>query len=129
LRRVTRILTQHLDLELRRQGIRSTQTPILRALYQKEVWSMAEMSDWLGMDRTTLVRNLRPLERDGLLKLVGGGRGHPVELTITPKGRKQVEQYMPAWQTTQGEIVKTLGAERWAAILNDLELAANTLRK
>ena len=49
---------------------------------------MAELSECLGMDRTTLVRNLRPLQRDGLVKAVGGGRGNRVELTITAKGRK-----------------------------------------
>ena len=39
-------------------------------------------SDWLGMDRTTLVRNLRPLERDGLVKSTGHGRGNKVSLTL-----------------------------------------------
>jgi DNA-binding MarR family transcriptional regulator len=90
---------------------------------------MAELSDWLGMDRTTLVRNLRPLQRDGLVQAVGGGRGNRVELAITSKGRKQIEKLAPAWRSAQSAVVKTLGERRWSAILTDLETAALALNK
>src|SRR5207249_5128817 len=92
LRRVTRAVTQFYDSEMRRHGIRPTQGTILSSLQAKESWNMAELSDWLGMDRTTLVRNLRPLQRDGLVQIGGGGRGRLVELAITAKGRKQMEK-------------------------------------
>ncbi len=68
LRWVTRKVTQFFDAEMRRHGIRPTQGTILAALNARDSWSMAELSDWLGMDRTTLVRNLRPLQRDGLVE-------------------------------------------------------------
>jgi DNA-binding MarR family transcriptional regulator len=90
---------------------------------------MAELSDWLGMERTTLVRNLRPLQRDGLVQAVGGGRGNRVELAITSKGRKQIEKLAPAWRSAQSAAVKTLGEKRWSAILTDLETAALALNK
>ncbi len=129
LRWVTRVMTQFFEAELRRQGIRATQAPILLALNAKDDWNMAELSDWLGMERTTLVRNLRPLQRDGLVTTGGGGRGRRVELAITAKGRKQVEQFMPAWRAAQSAVVKTLGEKRWSAILSDLETAALALSK
>src|SRR5438067_184335 len=129
LRRVTRKVTQFYDAEMRRHGIRPTQGSILASLNSKESWNMAELSDWLGMDRTTLVRNLRPLQRDGFVKTAGGGRGNRVELTITTKGRNQVEKLTPAWKSAQCAVVKTLGEERWAAILSDLEKAALALNK
>src|SRR5688572_2217905 len=88
LRWVTRVVTQFYDAELRRHRIRPTQGTILLALNARDNWSMAELSDWLGMDRTTLLRNLRPLERDRLAQAVGGGRGGMVELSITAKGQK-----------------------------------------
>jgi len=90
---------------------------------------MAELSDWLGMDRTTLVRNLQPLQRDGLVKSIGGGRGGKVEVSLTAKGRKKVEEGLPTWRSTQSAVVKTLGEKRWSAILSDLEAAALTLDK
>jgi DNA-binding MarR family transcriptional regulator len=129
LRRVTRIVTQFYDAEMRRHGIRPTQGTILLALNAKESWTMAELSDCLGLERTTLVRNLQPLQRDGLVTADGGGRGNRVELTITAKGRKQVEKFMPAWRAAQSAVVKTLGEKRWSAILSDLETAALALNK
>lgn len=129
LRRATRTVTQFYDSELRRQGVRSTQTPILQALCSQDVWSMADLSEFLGMDRTTLVRNLRPLERDGLLEMDGGGHGRQVELSITSKGRKHVEGFTPFWQAAQDKIIKTLGSERWAALLDELDTATSALKK
>jgi DNA-binding MarR family transcriptional regulator len=129
LRWVTRKVTQFFDAEMRRQGIRPTQGTILASLITKDSWTMAELSDWLGMERTTLVRNLRPLQRDGLVKAGGGGRGRLVELAITPKGRKQMEKLTPAWKSAQSAAVKTLGKKRWSAVLADLETAALALNK
>ena len=85
---------------------------------------MAELSDWLGMERTTLVRNLRPLQRDGLVEVGGGGRGRRVELAITAKGRKQIEIPRRLGGAAQNAVVKTLGEKRWSAMLSDLETAA-----
>ena len=128
-RRVARVMTQFFDAEVRRHGLRPTQTPILGALQARDGWGMAELSDWLGMDRTTLVRNLRPLQRDGMVQAVGGGRGSRVELSITAKGRKKIKESLPAWRSAQSAAVKTLGEQRWSAILSDLETAAMALNK
>ncbi len=129
LRWVTRAVTQFYDAEMRRHGIRPTQGTILASIVTKNSWNMAELSDWLGMERTTLVRNLRPLQRDGLVQINGGGRGRLVELAITAKGRKQIEKLAPAWKSAQHAAVKTLGDKRWSAILSDLETAALALNK
>ncbi len=126
---VARTMTQFFDAELRRHGIRPTQGSILLALKARESWSMADLSDALGLERTTLVRNLQPLQRDGLVLAEGGGRGGRVVLSITAKGRKKIVQSMPAWRSAQNAVVKTLGEARWSAILADLETAALALGK
>src|SRR5689334_9988899 len=108
-RRTARVITQFFDAEVRRHGMRPTQTPVLGALQAKSGWGMAELSEWLGMDRTTLLRNLRPLQRDRLVRAKGGGRGGHVELEITPKGRAVVAKTLPAWRSAQAKVVATLG--------------------
>jgi DNA-binding MarR family transcriptional regulator len=129
LRWVARVVTQFYDAEMRRHGIRPTQGTILTSLNARKSWNMAELSDWLGMERTTLVRNLRPLQRDGFVQATGGGRGNRVELAITAKGRKKIEKLTPVWKSAQSAAVKTLGEKRWSAILSDLETAALALNK
>ena len=129
LRRVTRVVTQSFDAELRKYGIRITQTPILSALNARSGWSMAELSDWLGMERTTLVRNLRPLQREGLIKVSGGGRGRHVELAITDNGRTVLSEMLPGWGSAQQKVIGTLGKKRWSTILGDLEQVAAKLKR
>src|SRR5262245_21980595 len=124
---VTRAVTQYFDAELRRHGIRPTQTPILAALTAKPAWRMEELSDWLGLERTTLVRNLWPLERDGLVAIAGAGRGRRVSVQISAKGRRELAKATPAWRAAQQAVIKTLGRERWSAILTDLDRAALAL--
>ena len=129
LRSVSRTVTRFFDAEVRHHGVRPTQTPILGALQAKEGWGMTELSEWLGMERTTLVRNLRPLEREGLVQANGGGRGGHVELRITEKGRKMLAKTLPAWRTAQDRVAEILGGERWTNIIRDLDQLATELKK
>jgi DNA-binding MarR family transcriptional regulator len=127
-RRISRVITQFFDAEAGRHGLRPTQTPILGALQAKGGWGMAELSEWLGMERTTLVRNLRPLQRDGLVRAKGGRRGGRVELEITEKGRAALARMLPAWRSAQDKVVAALGKERWSVIIHDLEAVAKKLK-
>ena len=129
LRRAARAVTQFFDAEMRRQGIRSTQGTILAALDTTGPTNMAELGEILGMERTTLLRNLRPLQRDGLVTAEGGGHGARVELSLTAKGRKQIEKLAPAWESAQRTAVEVLGEQRWSALLADLDTVAAALKK
>jgi DNA-binding MarR family transcriptional regulator len=89
---------------------------------------MAELSKWLGMERTTLLRNLRPLQRDGLVRAKGGGRGGHVELEITEEGRAALAKMLPGWRSAQDKVVALLGKERWSTIISDLQEVATKLK-
>lgn len=128
LRRVARVVTNFFDAEMRRHGIRSTQGSILAALPSTGSTNMADLSEFMGMERTTLLRNLRPLQRDGLVAVERGGHGGRVELSLTPKGRKQIEKFAPAWESAQRTAVQVLGEQRWSALLADLDKVASALR-
>jgi DNA-binding MarR family transcriptional regulator len=128
-RRAARAITQFFDTEIHRHGVRPTQTPILGALQARNGWGMAELSEWLGMERTTLLRNLRPLQRDGLVRVKGGGRGGHVELEITKKGRATLAKTLPAWRSAQDKVVAILGPERWSSIIGDLQDVAAQLKE
>jgi DNA-binding MarR family transcriptional regulator len=127
-RRAGRLITQFFDAEIRRFGLRPTQTPILGALQAKNNWGMAELSQWLGMERTTLLRNLRPLQRDGLVRIKRADRGGHVEVEITKKGRAGLAEIHPAWRSAQKKVVAILGEERWSSIIRDLQKVATELK-
>ncbi len=129
LRRAARVVTQSFDAEMRRQGIRSTQGTVLSALLVTGPASMAVLSEGLAMERTTLLRNLRPLQRDGLVAIEEGASGSAREISLTPKGKAQIEKLAPAWNAAQQRVVKVLGEARWTQMLADLDQVATALRE
>lgn len=126
LRKVTRVITQFYTTAMPGEELLPTQTPILMALSQHPNATMADLCSWLAMDRTTLVRALRPLERAGLVLSSGEGRGRPSTLVLTPLGRRTLNDFIPRWQTVQRKAIATLGAERWTQILDDLDRVTAT---
>ena len=69
LRKATRVVTQRYDEALRPIGLRSTQLPILVTLAAHGPLFMTDLAESLVLDRTTLIRTLRPLQRRGLIEV------------------------------------------------------------
>lgn len=123
LRRTTRALTQAYDAALRPLGVRVTQLPILTAVARQDRVPVATLAEMLGMDRTTLVRNVRPLERDGLVERGTEEGSRRSELRSTAKGRKMLARAYPLWHRVQERAAAQLPDPRWRTTLRDLEAA------
>ncbi len=113
-RRVSRALTRLYDEELRPLGIQATQLTLLNAvaLSGETGARVSALAEFLAMDGTTLSRNLRPLERAGLVeigRLPSDRRVRVVELT--PAGQRLIEEALPFWQRAHERIVALLGPE------------------
>ena len=80
------------------------------------------------IDRTTLTRNLRVLEKDGLIESVPGAdqRTHPVRLS--KKGERALNRALPYWEQAQSRIVAGLGEQKFRALLKDLSTLAELAR-
>src|SRR3546814_21088379 len=95
LRRATRRLTQVYDEGMRPSGLKLTQYSVLNILAQAENTSITDLADRLMMDRTTLTRNLGPLEKAGWVRI---GRGHDARsraVPLTEIGRRDPEAARP----------------------------------
>ena len=81
------------------------------------------------MDRTTLSRNLRPLERDGLIRTASGATDRRVkEITLTAAGHRILSRTYPLWERAQAKLARQLGSERMARLLGELNEATTRLR-
>ena len=69
LRKASRVVTQHFDEILKPSGLLITQFTILVAIAMAKSGTINELAERLVMDRTTLTRNLKPMEREGWLKV------------------------------------------------------------
>ena len=87
LRQASRHVTQFYDQFLAPSGLRTTQYSILARLQRKGPMTINALAAELVMDRTTLGRNILPLQRDGLVA-VGPGKSdrRARELRLTPAG-------------------------------------------
>lgn len=96
-RQVTRLYDRHLAPA----GLRSTQYALLRGLGRLGPVSINALAEAMVMDRTTMGRALRPLERAGLVAIDPGPDGRTRALTLTEAGRARVAAAVPLWLEAQ----------------------------
>jgi DNA-binding MarR family transcriptional regulator len=103
--RAARALARRFDEALRPVGLTSGQFSLLMSLNQPKPPSVGSIARLLGMDRTTLTANLKPLERQGLLKTAidpDDRRGRL--LVLNAAGRRRLGAALPIWHSTHAEI-------------------------
>lgn len=124
-RMAARALTRSYDDALRSTGLRATQVSVLAAIAVDGSTSITALAEVIGMDRTTLTRNLRPLERARLIAIGQEGARRARRLSITPQGRARLKQAIPLWRAAQDELADQLGAS-WSSTHRVLEALART---
>jgi DNA-binding MarR family transcriptional regulator len=111
-----RAITRAYDDALRPTGLRATQVSVLAAVGASGALSIQSLADSLEMDRSTLTRNLRPLEERGYVVLAPEGRHRSRMLTLTEAGHHALLDALPLWEGAQRRIKRRLGADRWPAV-------------
>ena len=71
-------------------------------------------------DRTTLTRNLRLLEKQGLIQVDLGHDRREHEVRLTERGREVLAHVYPIWKEVQDEMAKRFGSKRLARLLVEL---------
>ena len=116
-----RIVTRAYDDALRPVGLRATQLSVLIAVAIDGAMSITELADFLGMDRSTLTRNLTPLAAEGLVSVGVEGWRRSRELKITKKGRARMESAVPIWEQAQAALKRKVGERNWDGFHQQLE--------
>ena len=120
-RMAARAVTRSYDEALRPAGLRATQVSVLVGVAAEHAASIASLSRLLGMDRSTLTRNLRPLLKDRLISMGPEGRHRSRTLEVTSKGNERLRELVPLWEGIQEELKRKLGNSRWSALLGELD--------
>ncbi|RRN56555.1 MarR family transcriptional regulator [Pseudoxanthomonas sp. SGNA-20] len=108
LRRAARLVSQIYDHALAGAGLNVNQYSLLR--HARTPQSLGTLAASLGMDRTTLSRNLQPLLRDGLVAEVRDEDPRRRVLALTAAGRQRLARARPLWQRAQRRIDALLGS-------------------
>ena len=102
LRRAARRISNFYDGELAASGLRATQFAILASINDMDDATASAIAERLALDRTTMGRNLRPLEREGLIKRgasVQDGRSRTI--TLSKAGFEKLKKAVPLWRRAQ----------------------------
>jgi DNA-binding MarR family transcriptional regulator len=116
-RSAARHVTQLYDQFLAPVGLHVTQFSILAKLKRLGPMTINALAKEMVMDRTTLGRNIQPLERDGLIRIeaVASDR-RAKELHLTGTGEKRLQAALKAWRQAQTQFEAGVGAKRAAEL-------------
>ena len=122
--RAARVLTRHYDEALRPAGITITQFGLLNVIKRAEPESISDIAGILDIDRTTLSRNLKPLEKANLVFRGNEGGSRRRRVLLTTLGVAKLEEAIPLWQQAQTRVEQVLGDAK----LKDLYGALSMIR-
>ena len=121
LRRATRGITQVYDMAMAPSGLKVTQLPILVGLGSNGDTSVTALADAIGLDRTTLTRNLKVLEQRGLIRTVEHDDDARVRLVaLTLEGSRVLAGALERWEEVQAAVEERFGVERLCALYDEL---------
>jgi len=105
LRRATRAITATYDAALAPSGLRVTQFAVLRTLARLGPLPVTRLAAETALDRSTMGRNLDPLERRGLVRIeVGQADQRERVAHLTATGEAAVETALPYWRQAQARV-------------------------
>ncbi|AOP33014.1 MarR family transcriptional regulator [Leptospira tipperaryensis] len=120
LKRASRAIAQYFDHVLDPVGLTSARFNILMTLGTTEGMELAPMADLLVLDRTTLLRNLEPLETLGYIKDIPSENKRARKVALTEKGWDALRLAYPVWKVAHDHVVQNLGVPEWKSIIKGL---------
>ena len=127
LRQAARHVTRFYDAFLSPAGLRTTQFSILAKLRQRGPLTITALAVEMVMDRTTLGRNIRPLQRKGLVAVASGRRDHrSKELHLTETGLERLRAAGAPWREAQQRFEALFGIERAFVLRQFLHIVSVT---
>jgi DNA-binding MarR family transcriptional regulator len=121
LRRAARRISQFYDDKLAPTGLRVGQYGILATLHKRGEVSVNELARLMELDRTTMGKNLRPLERDGLLRIApSASDARTRAIKLTAEGAAALKAAASLWREAQRTFEESNGPEASAALRDTL---------
>lgn len=127
LRQLQRSVARLYDAQLANTGLKTTQYSLLSHVVSLGPISPSELATQMGMDASTLTRNLRPLVDQGWCEQGPGADARSRSVTITPAGRAKQAEAKAHWKRAQLSLNQRLGAEQVAALHAMIEQAQAAL--
>lgn len=126
-RMTARALTRMYDEALRPTGLKVTQLSLLAAIERGATGSISALADMLGLERTTLTRNLKLLGEQGLIAPRAGG-GRAIAYILTDTGKHALVRATPLWRKAQNQVEAGMGQPAWGQARESLRALRRVAR-
>ena len=120
-RRTANLITRVYNHRLAPMGLEVTQFSILSTIALGRAKSASELADLVGVERSTLARNLDRLIDAGLVTSTKGD-GRRLIYELTSRGAEMIERALPLWKLAQDELVEQLPHSGDDTIRDDFRL-------
>lgn len=111
-RRSDRFITRLYDKHLAAAGLTSSQFTLLMSLKVSPRISTLALADAMVMERTTLVRALKPLREAGWIKASGSGSGRGIVFELTRAGLAKIDEGFPLWSAAKKQFEDMVGESK-----------------
>lgn len=128
-RRTARLMTHFYDACLLEAGIEAAQFALLLALDTAKDKGQAALGQMLGMDKTTLSRNLKVLRDKGWVESTAGEDARRRSISLTAEGRDRLREAKPAWRRAGERFREGLSEREWSAMWASLEAMNRAVAK
>ena len=117
LRRAARAVSKQYGAAMKDSDVEATQFSVLFILSKSGALSITDLANKMGLDRTSMSRNLMPLQTHGFIKVSDDGTTRAREVTITEAGTAARQELMPMWRMAQAEFVEHMGEADTALLI------------
>ncbi|MDH4393789.1 MAG: MarR family winged helix-turn-helix transcriptional regulator [Aquabacterium sp.] len=128
LRQLLRSVSRLYDAEIAQAGLKGTQYSLLSHVLALGPIAPSALADRMGMDASTLTRNLRPLIDKGWVLQGPGADARSRLVTITPAGTAKQAEARQHWKRAQQQLTDRLGAAQVLQLHQLMELAQQRLQ-
>jgi len=129
LKKATRAVQNLFDKAFKSIGLEGTQYTVLAHIYISGPITLTKLADLMSVNRTTLGRNLKPLEKKGLISIKSDDDRRAKLIAITNNGIEVLTRAQPIWKETHDRIKELLGGTNWASTIENLRVLTDKLRE
>lgn len=124
-RRAANSITKYYDDYLKESSLTLNQFSLIKNILKIQPASISDIASKVRLERTTVVRNLKTLFKEGLIEDISKENERNKKVIVTKKGKEVLDIAIPLWQEAQDNIEKILGMDNYNKSLEIFEIIDN----
>lgn len=128
-RKTARVVINFYDDALKGADLKSNQFLILVAVAFMKSTNFKTLAEFLGIDQSTLARNLVTVEKQKFVAVKPGKNRREKIITLSRKGKQKLASAFPLWQKAQKGVLDKFGVDRWRKLKAEMAEVADAARE